>query len=93
MMNRTDLTNHLAEVHGLTKAAARRQVDTLLAAVATRLAAGEDVRLGGFGNFSLRLRPARTGRVAGHDYQRPARFAVRFRAARALAERLPVPGA
>ena len=90
-MNRAELVEILAKRQDMTKADARRVLDTALAAVSEALASGEPVHLAGFGNFDLRFIPARTGAVVGHAYERPARHTVRFRPAKALSANLPVP--
>jgi nucleoid DNA-binding protein len=89
-MNRSDLVDIL-QVQGLAKTHARRCVDALLGGIADALARGEPVHLARFGNLDLRVKGARSGKVAGRAYDRPARHTVRFRAAKALAERLPAP--
>ena len=56
-----DLTNTLAEQAGTTKKAAKEQIDTVVGLIAAALAAGDGVRLSGFGTFDVRERAARTG--------------------------------
>lgn len=90
-MTKTDLIDGLAGEAHLTKVRAKDCVDYLLSAVADALANGEPVHLAGFGNFDLRLKGARAGKTFGRAFDRPAHQVVRFRAAKALAERVPVP--
>jgi len=61
-MNKPDLVAGVAELSGLTKADAGKAVDAVFDAVTAALKAGDDVRLLGFGTFSVSARPAREGR-------------------------------
>ncbi|WP_295582271.1 HU family DNA-binding protein [uncultured Lamprocystis sp.] len=90
-MTKTDLIDGLAGEANLTKVFAKACIDYALGTVADALARGEPVHLAGFGNFDLRLKEARTGKTFGRAFDRPAHHVVRFRAAKALAERLPAP--
>jgi DNA-binding protein HU-beta len=60
-MNKTELIEHLASKHELTKAAAGRIVETLLEAVVTTVKKGGTVSIPGFGSFKQHARAARTG--------------------------------
>ncbi|MCB1778151.1 MAG: HU family DNA-binding protein [Candidatus Competibacteraceae bacterium] len=60
-MNKTELIETVAQASDLSKAAAGKAVDAVLNAVSTALQEGETVVLTGFGTFSVRERPARTG--------------------------------
>ena len=61
-MNKAQMADRLAARTGLTKAVAREAVDGVFAAIGDDLANGEEFRIAGFGSFSTRSRPARTGR-------------------------------
>jgi DNA-binding protein HU-beta len=67
-MNKTELTNRLAEKTGLSRAAARRAVDALFSTapregiIATAVATGDKVQITGFGTFERRDRRKREGR-------------------------------
>jgi DNA-binding protein HU-beta len=61
-MNTAELADHLAEQHGLTKADARQAVETVLKAITTAAASGDEVSLSGFGKFKVASRAAREGR-------------------------------
>ena len=63
-MNEMGMADRLAVRTGLGKGAARDAVDGVFAIIGEALAAGEDVRLSGFGTFGTRSRPARAGRKA-----------------------------
>lgn len=61
-MKKSDLVDRVAYRTGLDKAAAEKAVNAMLAAVGDALSRGEVVRISGFGRFSVRTRPAHTGR-------------------------------
>ena len=61
-MNKNDLISSVAESSGLTKADAGRAVDGVFDSIASALASGDDVRIVGFGTFSVAHRKATTGR-------------------------------
>lgn len=61
-MNQTELVNAIAETAGLSKADAAKAVDAVAATITAALKAGEEVRLTGFGTFSVTAREARQGR-------------------------------
>lgn len=60
-MNKTDLVEHLADKHDLTKAEAGRILQTLLDTVVTAVKKGDTVTLPGFGAFKQHARAARSG--------------------------------
>lgn len=62
LMNKQDLVNKVAELSGLSKAAADNVIDATFAAITSALKAGDDVRLVGFGSFSVTQRAAKEGR-------------------------------
>ena len=61
-MTKADLAATVAEETGMTKKQAEAAVNSVVAAIKGSLANGEDVRLVGFGTFSVKKRKARTGR-------------------------------
>ena len=61
-MNKNDLVSAVAEAAGLTKADAGRAVDGVLVSIAGAMKSGGDVRIVGFGTFSVASRAATTGR-------------------------------
>ena len=61
-MTKADLAAAVAEETGMTKKQAEAAVNSVVAAIKGSLAKGEDVRLVGFGTFSVKKRKARTGR-------------------------------
>lgn len=61
-MNKTELIDHIADSADISKAAATRALDSVIAAVKTTLKKNGSVTLVGFGTFSVGKRAARTGR-------------------------------
>ena len=61
-MNKNDLVSAVADAAGLTKADAGRAVDGVFDIITSALKAGGDVRIVGFGTFSVAQRAATTGR-------------------------------
>ena len=61
-MNKNDLVAAVADGSGLSKADAGRAVDAVFAAISDALKSGDEVRIVGFGSFSVAHRAASTGR-------------------------------
>lgn len=61
-MNKNDLIAVVADSAGLTKADAARAVDSVFDSISGTLAKGTEVRLVGFGTFSVANRAASKGR-------------------------------
>ena len=61
-MNKADLIAAVAERSGLSRADAEKATDATFAAITSALKDNDDVRLVGFGTFSVAARPAREGR-------------------------------
>lgn len=89
-MNKTELTNAIAEKAELTKADAGRALDATIEAIQETLAKGEQVSLVGFGTFSVRERAARQGRNprTGEAIAIPASKNAAFKAGKALKDSL-----
>ena len=81
-MNKNDLITSVAESSGLTKADAGRAVDGVFDSIASALSSGNDVRIVGFGSFSVANRAASTGRNprTGEEIQIPASKQPKFKA-------------
>jgi DNA-binding protein HU-beta len=60
-MNKTELVETVARATDLSKVAAGKALDAMLATIGKALKEGDSVVLTGFGTFSMRERPARTG--------------------------------
>lgn len=61
-MNKSELVEAIAESADISKASAGRALDGMIEAITNAVASGDTVSLVGFGSFSVRERPARTGR-------------------------------
>jgi DNA-binding protein HU-beta len=61
-MNKSELVSAVAQSSGLTKADAEKAVDGVFDAITGALKEGDDVRLVGFGSFSVAERAAREGK-------------------------------
>ncbi|MEP3245835.1 MAG: HU family DNA-binding protein [Sneathiella sp.] len=85
-MNKNDLVAAVADISGLGKADAGKGVDAVLEAVTKALASGDDVRLVGFGTFSVAERKASEGRNprTGETIQIAASKQPKFKAGKAL---------
>ncbi len=85
-MNKTDLVAKVAELASLSKADADKVIDAIFAAITGALKDGDDVRLIGFGYFSVAARAARDGKNprTGEKIAIPASNAPRFVAGKAL---------
>lgn len=85
-MNKSDLVSKVSELSGLTKATADKSIDSVFAAITAALKAGHDVRLVGFGTFSVSARPTRQGRNprTGQNIAIPASKAPKFSAGKVL---------
>lgn len=89
-MNKSELTQKLAEKTNLSKAEASRAVDALFSVdsgiIAKALKSGEKVQITGFGSFETRKREARTGRNprTGKEIKIKASKSAAFRAGKGL---------
>ncbi len=85
-VNKTELVEAVAASADLSKAAAAKAVDGVMAAITETLKKGDTVALVGFGSFSVRERAARTGRnpQTGEEIQIKASRQPVFKAGKAL---------
>lgn len=85
-MNKSELINSVASSSGLSKAEASNAVDCVMEAISISLAAGEDVRMTGFGTFSTASRAASVGRnpSTGEKIQIAASTRPKFKAGKSL---------
>jgi DNA-binding protein HU-beta len=85
-MNKNELIDAVADKADLSKVAAASAIEATLGAIGAALARGEEVRLAGFGAFSVAERAATTGRnpATGAEIQIAASRNARFKAAAAL---------
>ena len=87
-MTKADLAAAVAQETGMTKKQAEAAVNSAVAAIKESLAKGEDVRLVGFGTFSVKKRKARTGRNprTGKRLKIPAKNVPAFSPGKGLKE-------
>ncbi len=87
-MNKQDLVSTVAEAADISKAKAALAVDSVIDAIKSSLQGGDDVRLVGFGTFSVAERAATTGRNprTGEPIKIPASKQPKFKAGKELKE-------
>jgi len=85
-MNKAELVAAVADAAKLSKTDAASAVDAVFDVITRELKKGGDVRLVGFGNFSVAKRAATTGRnpATGAEVKIPARKAPKFSAGKGL---------
>ena len=81
-MNKNDLIASVASRSGLSKADSARAVDGMISSIESALKSGQEVRIVGFGTFSVTNRAATTGRNprTGEAIQIPASKQPKFKA-------------
>ncbi|MEB8328801.1 HU family DNA-binding protein [Flavobacteriaceae bacterium KMM 6897] len=86
-MNKTELIDAMAADAGITKAAAKKSLESFLGNVEGSLKKGGRVSLVGFGSWSVSKREAREGRnpQTGKTIQIAAKNVVKFKAGAELA--------
>jgi DNA-binding protein HU-beta len=89
-MNKMDLVDHVAKQAQTSKTEATTLLEAVLEGITGALTKGEEVRLVGFGTFSVKARAATTGRnpSTGAEIQIPASNNARFKPGAALKEAL-----
>ncbi|MBT6440940.1 MAG: HU family DNA-binding protein [Alphaproteobacteria bacterium] len=89
-MNKNDLIKAVAESAELTNAQAGKAVDGVIESITGSLQGGDEVRLVGFGTFSVAQRKASKGRNprTGEEIKIPASKQPKFKAGKALKESL-----
>ncbi|NWK97028.1 integration host factor [Sphingobium lactosutens] len=89
-MNNTDLAEAVAASHDISKAEARKLVDSVIGAIADAAAKGDEVSLNGFGKFKVKDSPARQGRnpATGAVIEIAASKKLTFTPAKAVKDRL-----
>lgn len=87
-MNKNELISSIASATGLTKTDSAKALDAFITSVTKSLKAGKEVRLVGFGTFSVSKRAATTGRNprTGAAIKIPARKVAKFKPGKALQE-------
>jgi DNA-binding protein HU-beta len=89
-MNKNDLIGAVAEKAEITKGQAAEAVDAVFDAIAGSLKKGDEVRLVGFGTFSVSKRKATTGRnpATGAEIKIPASNQAKFKPGKGLKDSL-----
>ncbi|GJL84910.1 MAG: transcriptional regulator [Micavibrio sp.] len=87
-MNKQDLVAKVAKQADISKQKAAETVDAVIDAIKASLKKGDDVRLVGFGTFSVAQRAATTGRNprTGEPIKIPASKQPKFKAGKDLKE-------
>ena len=87
-MNKNDLVAAVSDSAGISKSDATKAVDSVFDNIASSLQGGNEVRLVGFGTFSVSHRKATTGRNprTGETIQIKASNQPKFKAGKALKE-------
>ena len=85
-MNKNDLIAKVSTNTNLSKTDATKAIDCVFESIAETLKAGDEVRLVGFGTFSVSKRAASTGRNprTGDTIQIPASKQPKFKAGKGL---------
>lgn len=85
-MNKNELVSAVAEAANISKGDAASAVDAVFSVISNELKKGGDVRLVGFGNFSVTKREASTGRnpQTGAPVKIAARNVPKFTAGKGL---------
>ncbi len=89
-MNKDDLVTAVAAGTGISKSDGAHAVDAMLESIAGALKDGDEVRLPGFGTFSVTHRKASEGRNprTGEPIQIPASNQPKFKAGKTLKQAL-----
>jgi DNA-binding protein HU-beta len=89
-VNKNDLVASVADVSGLSRADATKAVDAVFDSITTSLKSGTEVRLVGFGTFTVSKRAATTGRNprTGEEIAIPASIQAKFKAGKGLKDAL-----
>ena len=85
-MNKSELIDAIADGADISKASAGKALESVIDAVTGALKKGDQVSLVGFGTFSVKHRPARTGRnpQTGKEIQIAAANVPSFKAGKTL---------
>jgi len=85
-ITKAELTQTIVDGVGLNQREAKDMVEAFFAEISTTLASGNEVKLSGFGNFTLRDKPVRPGRnpKTGESVPISARRVVTFHASSKL---------
>ncbi len=92
-LTRSDLADSINRSVGLSRAESARMVESILDAITGALADGDEVKLTGFGTFTLRDKRQRIGRnpKTGVEVPITPRRVLGFRASQAMRGRIAIP--
>lgn len=81
VMNKKDFVDYLAENYELTKVAAKEMLDTVTDGIVCALSGGHDIKLAGFGQFTLNEVEARERRnpITGETFMAEAHKVPKFK--------------
>ena len=87
-MNKAELVSQVASSGSSTQVTAEKVINAMLQSITASIQKGNDVRLLGFGTFTIKQRPAKAGRNprTGVAIQIPAKRVVRFRPGKIIEE-------
>jgi integration host factor subunit alpha len=87
---KSDLIHSVADANGFPLKRSVKIIEALLDLIKTKLAAGEDVLVSGFGKFCVKGKRVRRGRnpATGEDMKLEARRVVTFRCSRQLRDKI-----
>ena len=87
-MNKRELISQVANSMGSTQVTAEKVINAMMESITASLHKGDNVRLLGFGTFTIKQRPAKAGRNprTGVAIQIPAKRVVRFRPGKVIEE-------
>ena len=89
-MNTNELADAVAGANGLSKADARKFVDSVFEAIVSAAGKGDEVSINGFGKFKVKASAAREGRnpATGETIKIAASKKLGFAAAKAVKDKL-----
>ncbi len=89
-ITKLELADHLHKKMGLSKKDCLGFVNSFFTEISNSLERGEEVKLSGFGNFSLLKKKARPGRnpKTGKEYVVSARTSISFKPGRKLRDKI-----
>ena len=89
-MNKNELIDSMAAEAGMTKADAGKALDAFIASVTAALKKGDEIRLVGFGTFSVTEKSARTGinPATKQAINIPAKKVAKFKAGAELNDKI-----
>jgi len=89
-ITKKELTNYLVDMTGFTTKESQSMIETFFSSIKEALASGENVKISGFGIFTLRDKPERPGRnpKTGEPKVIKARRVVTYRASKIVKDQI-----